>query len=198
MARQINPENQQQRREQIVRAAWHCFALYGIAGTRTAHLCQHAGMSPGHLFHYYPNKSAIIAAAVAAEDEGEVAHHALPGSAWQCLQAWLQAQWHQQNDPVVARLTLEILAASARDPVVAAAVNQHETTRQRRLEQWLQQAQHDGDVHLHAHPEQVAQWLMLLLDGGTGRAMAQKPWHDTAVLQQALAPLMHPTPRWQL
>lgn len=196
MARLLNPEHHQQRRDQILRAAWHCFALYGIAGTRTSHLCQHAGMSPGHLFHYFPSKSAIIAAALVAEDARAPGAEGPPTRAWQDLQTWLQVQWHQLNDPVVARLTLEILAASAHDPVIAAAVQTHETTRHQRVVQWLQQAQGEGDVQLMAQPEQVAQWLLLLLDGSAGRAMVNAPWRDGAVLQQALAQLMQPALKW--
>lgn len=197
MARTLQPEQHRQRRERIVQAAWHCFAQYGIAGTRTAHLCQQAGMSPGHLFHYFPNKSAIIAAALEHEATAAQDAEETDASAWDALQHWLRSQWHQLHDPVVARLTLEILASSTHNPVVAAAVQAHESARHQRVCHWLEQAARDGDVRLHAAPSQAAQWLLLLLDGAAGRVMAHAPWNrpdELAVLQQALGQLLQPPP----
>lgn len=53
-------EKQQRKRRQILDAAMHCFIEKGFHSTSTAEICKAAGMSPGNLFHYYPNKYAII------------------------------------------------------------------------------------------------------------------------------------------
>ncbi|MGQ0711040.1 MAG: TetR/AcrR family transcriptional regulator [Rhodoferax sp.] len=194
MSRPSNPEQQQQRRAEILQAAWRCFAQHGIAGTRTAHLCQEAGMSPGHLFHYFQGKSAIIAAALELDLAAAAPADAAPLPAWAALQAWLQQQWRELHDPVAARLTLEILALSAHDPVVAQAVQAYEAQRHARLCVWLEQAERDGAVRLHSDAAQAAQWILLLLDGSAGRVMAQTPWQDAAVLRQALGQCMQPAP----
>lgn len=191
MSRPANPEQQQLRRTEILQAALRCFAQHGIAGTRTAHLCEEAGMSPGHLFHYFQSKSAIIAAALEQEMAPPSASDA---PAWTALQAWLQQQWRELHDPVVARLTLEILALSAHDPLVHKAVQAHETQRHDQVCAWLEQAQNDGAVRLQGSAAQAAQWTLLLLDGSAGRVMAQAPWQDATVLRQALGQLMQPTP----
>ncbi|MDR1855368.1 MAG: TetR/AcrR family transcriptional regulator [Azoarcus sp.] len=52
------------RRAQILDAAAQCFRDDGFHGASIASISQRAGMSAGHIYHYFDNKEAIIAAIV--------------------------------------------------------------------------------------------------------------------------------------
>ena len=51
------------RRQQIVEAAQTCFSRQGFHQTSMQDICKEAGLSPGAVYHYFPGKVQIIAAA---------------------------------------------------------------------------------------------------------------------------------------
>lgn len=54
------------RREQIVRATLRALARHGYAGLTMQRLAREAGVTPGILHYYFPNKRAILVAALEA------------------------------------------------------------------------------------------------------------------------------------
>lgn len=52
-----------QRRAEIARACWRVIVRHGIAGVTTRELAREAGIGTGVMFHYFPDKEAIIYAA---------------------------------------------------------------------------------------------------------------------------------------
>ena len=58
--RTVDPQRHRQRRAQIINAAVELFSANGFDRTTTAQVCARAGMSPGNVFHYFPNKRAVI------------------------------------------------------------------------------------------------------------------------------------------
>jgi AcrR family transcriptional regulator len=58
-----------QRRHQVLDAAAICFRNHGFHGASMAQISKTAGMSPGHIYHYFDNKEAIIAAIVERDME---------------------------------------------------------------------------------------------------------------------------------
>lgn len=56
------------RRQQILEAAGHCFREHGFHSASMQLIARTAGMSVGHIYHYFENKEAIIAAIVAADE----------------------------------------------------------------------------------------------------------------------------------
>lgn len=57
----------QARRAQILDAAAECFRRNGFHGASMAQIAATAGMSPGHVFHYFKRKEDIVEAIVARE-----------------------------------------------------------------------------------------------------------------------------------
>lgn len=57
MPRIVDPRAQ---RADIRRAAWEVFARRGVAGTGLAHVAQAAGMGRSSLYHYYPDRGALV------------------------------------------------------------------------------------------------------------------------------------------
>jgi AcrR family transcriptional regulator len=50
------------RRQQIIDAAWACFARKGYHQTTMQDICQESGLSPGAIYRYFASKEAIIKA----------------------------------------------------------------------------------------------------------------------------------------
>lgn len=57
----VEADRSEKRRQQILDAAQDCFRKNGFHATSMAELSKTAGMSVGHIYHYFENKDAIIA-----------------------------------------------------------------------------------------------------------------------------------------
>ncbi|VFR21651.1 Transcriptional regulator, TetR family [plant metagenome] len=113
------------RRQQVLDAATECFRREGFHGSSIARISQAAAMSPGHIYHYFANKEAIVEA-IAEREEHDMA------------ELVRQMEQDQEGGDLVARLTrhtaeavernsnpdhvglmLELAAEAARNPAVA-------------------------------------------------------------------------------
>ena len=113
------------RRTQILDAAAQCFRAYGFHGASIANISRQAGMSAGHIYHYFENKEAIIAAIVQRDLERL-------GVIWAELRVShdvretmieLSADGVKDTmDTFSAGLRLEIITEAARNPEVARIV----------------------------------------------------------------------------
>ncbi|MEW6728956.1 MAG: TetR/AcrR family transcriptional regulator [Pseudomonadota bacterium] len=122
----VETRNAQQRsdarRAQILAAATDCFREHGFHGASIAKISQACGMSPGHIYHYFANKEAIIEAIVAQDLERMLALNEELRSASDVKGAFLErtAEGVQDKlDSQAAGLQLEIIAEAARNPRVA-------------------------------------------------------------------------------
>ncbi len=113
------------RRAQIRAAAAECFRQHGFHGTSIAQISKRAGMSTGHIYHYFANKEAIIADIV-AQDLARLLTLTAELRAAKDVKAAMIAravEGVQDNlDPETAGLQLEIVAEAARNPNIAAIV----------------------------------------------------------------------------
>jgi AcrR family transcriptional regulator len=115
------------RKAQVLSAAIELFRLHGFHNTSMVQISKSAGMSVGHIYHYFENKEAIISAVVDQEQQylqsiwARIRENAAGGD---LLHATADAQFvldetlKDQNAP----LMLEIVAEAARNPVVAGIV----------------------------------------------------------------------------
>lgn len=113
------------RKTQILDAAADCFRDRGFHGASIAQISKSAGMSAGHIYHYFENKEAIIAAIVARDLERFLSMSAGLRSAGNVLQAMLdctEGGVRENLDPKAAGLQLEIIAEAARNPRIAEVV----------------------------------------------------------------------------
>ncbi len=56
------------RRHQILSAAARCFRERGFHGASVSQISKAAGMSAGHMYHYFENKEAIILSEIVDQD----------------------------------------------------------------------------------------------------------------------------------
>lgn len=120
------PHRAQMRRSQVLQAAARCFRLYGFHGCSMAQLAKEAGMSVGHIYHYFENKEAIIKAIVQQDlEEWLVSMARLLDSqdVFQKILDSLEEPVQETQQPDYAALQIEIIAEAARNPRVAHMVH---------------------------------------------------------------------------
>lgn len=119
------PSRADTRRAQIRTAASDCFRQYGFHGTSLAQISKAAGMSTGHIYHYFENKEAIIADIVAQDLERLLTLTAELRAASDVEAAMIERAVEgvlENLDPSTAGLQLEIVAEAARNPHIAGIV----------------------------------------------------------------------------
>ncbi|WP_338759509.1 TetR/AcrR family transcriptional regulator [Massilia sp. METH4] len=110
------------RRKQVLDAAAMCMARSGFHGASMASIARAAGMSPGHIYHYFDGKDAIIAALVSERVSRLAAQIGAIELSVDPLAEILQAvpKWIDESiDAEKARLPVEIAAEACRNSVVA-------------------------------------------------------------------------------
>jgi len=129
MSAALNPATEapraEARRTQIRAAAEECFRQHGFHGTSIAQISKVAGMSTGHIYHYFENKETIIADIVAQDLKRLLTLTAELRAASDVKAAMIEraVEGVQDNlDPGVAGLQLEIVAEAARNPHIAGIV----------------------------------------------------------------------------
>ncbi|WP_049399684.1 MULTISPECIES: TetR/AcrR family transcriptional regulator [Stenotrophomonas] len=113
------------RRRQVLDAATECFRLEGFHGSSIARISRAAGMSAGHIYHYFANKEAIVEAIADREQDNmatlvqQLADDTEGGSLVARLTRQTAGVVQQNSDPAVVGLILELAAESARNPTIA-------------------------------------------------------------------------------
>ncbi|MDR1463010.1 MAG: TetR/AcrR family transcriptional regulator [Azoarcus sp.] len=113
------------RRTQILDAAAECFRSYGFHGASIARISQLAGMSTGHIYHYFENKEAIIAAIVQRDLDHLVMMWAELRASCDVRETMIALSSKgviEIMDTAAAGLKLEIVAEATRNPEVARTV----------------------------------------------------------------------------
>jgi AcrR family transcriptional regulator len=112
------------RRRQVLDAATECFRQEGIHSCSISRISRESGMSPGHIYHYFENKEAIVQA-IAERQEGENLD-LLESFRADKEGGDLATRLARRTADVVARavdpahtaLTLELAAEASRNPAV--------------------------------------------------------------------------------
>ncbi|QIB48247.1 TetR/AcrR family transcriptional regulator [Streptomyces aureoverticillatus] len=100
-------------RERVLTAAAHVFAAYGYAAGTTNRIAEHARMSIGSLYQYFPNKDAILAELLVRHIDrgawtGAEELDLAPGSLEETVRALVRdAIDHHRDDPQLLRIMIE-------------------------------------------------------------------------------------------
>lgn len=182
-----------QRRHQVLDAAAICFRNHGFHGASMAQISKTAGMSPGHIYHYFDNKEAIIAAIVERDMEemmewtGQIFY-----SSDDILQSMLdgvECGVEANTDPECAALMLEIMAESARNPQIAATVKQcNQIARQRLIDVLVKEMAQRGAVS--SVDVQVKTDLIASMFDGLLMKCIHNPTMDKAALTMLMRKVM--------
>jgi len=113
------------RRQQVLDAATACFRQEGIHGSSIARISQAAGMSPGHIYHYFANKEAIVEAIAEREEHDmadlvrRIAQDEEGGDLVARLCRHIPESVDRNSDPAYVGMILELGAEAARNQAVA-------------------------------------------------------------------------------
>lgn len=190
--RKADPALHEERRAQILAAALRCFRRQGFMATTTAAICAEAGMSPGHLFHYFKTKDDIVAA-IAEHDRAQAAAAIRRIAAADDLVSALAAAAAPEADHgeygLDGQLGLELHAEAARNPKVAEALRQNYRGIQADLQAAIARAQGLGTVDPGLDPVGAAILIMALFEG-VERGAAADPGLDQRAAGQTLGVLL--------
>lgn len=173
MARTRNDDLHKRRRTQVLHAAADGFAHNGIHQTTMQQICQASGISAGALYRYFPTKEAIIVA-FAEEERADMARlvsylNAAPNVVIALAEA-VPELIDGLTDEIYGRLTLEVAAEAARNPVVRAAFDRNEAELRDALSEVLHRGQLAGHVDPDLDRDSTVFLLLALFDGIAGRA----------------------------
>jgi TetR/AcrR family transcriptional repressor of uid operon len=173
---------------QVLDAAALCFAQNGFHGTSMTELARAAGMSVGHIYHYFDSKEALIAALVDSELRKQLARFETLRQQDDVLQALVDGAEEglaARLDPTQAGLRLEILAEAGRNPKIAAVVQAADDATRRTLRDVVAKAL-PGSVPARALDARV-ELVIAIFEGMMIRAV-RHPALDRAGVLAALKP----------
>lgn len=160
---------QKEKIQHILDAAVVCFAKKGFHSTTTAEICREAGMSPGHVFHYFASKQEIIEAI--AENDRVIfadifAEHVNEAKVVDSIVAIIRAVvkyitvYH-----VSARLCIEINAEATRNPEIMKIFLENEKWNKKALTDLITIGLQNGEISQDLQPAIITDWLFILTNG---------------------------------
>jgi len=156
--RKVDQAKYDAKRRHILEAARACFLRDGFRGASISDICAAARMSPGHLYHYFTSKEAIVKAIVewgleqsaAVFDKLTNTEHIVDALVTE-LDRRLTRERHRG-----VSFTLEMLAESARNPAIAEIVRRRDRVRCELLSRLLRAGQEREQVDPGLDPDIAA------------------------------------------
>jgi len=160
------------RRQQILDAAWACFARKGYHQTTMQDICQESSLSPGAIYRYFASKEAILKA---INDRSQQMGRALveearsqAGGPLDTLEVIGQTMFAPFNDPMfetMTRVNIEIWSEFLRSEVLRKAFGKELTFWRRVVTQLLTEAREGGQLKSEVDPETLAVLLICAWEG---------------------------------
>jgi TetR/AcrR family transcriptional regulator, repressor for uid operon len=158
--RKVDRAKYDEKRQHILEAAEECFRRDGFRGASIGDICTAARMSPGHLYHYFDSKEAIIEALFELRLEREAAIVGeltlIPNADLiAALCGWLDRRVKDVRAHGTS-LGLEIRAESTRNPAIAKIASRSDRGVRQLLGRLVREGQERGQVDPGLDPESVA------------------------------------------
>jgi TetR/AcrR family transcriptional regulator, repressor for uid operon len=163
--RKVDPVRHEEKREEILGAAERCFARSGFHGATIAQICEEAGISPGHLYHYFASKEAIIGAIASAGLEytrarfAEITEDQDPirtlVSEFERLKALNQTK---------SGVLIDVLAEAARNPAIGKILQETSEEMRRLMAAFLRRGQANGQIDPELDADMASALLISMID----------------------------------
>lgn len=171
------------RRQQILDAAAQCFREHGFHSAGMQLIARTAGMSAGHIYHYFENKEAIIAAIVAGDEaitQSRFDDFRREPDVLQAMVEQADRGLDRSLDATRSALLTEINAESGRNPRVAALVRASDEALRAQLCELI------GRIHPEASDDRrraaQAELILTVFDGLRVRGLRHPDLDRDAVL----------------
>lgn len=166
--RKTNPVKHQEKRLAILNAAKRCFIRDGFHRASISDICAEAKMSPGHLYHYFENKEAIVGGIAELGMDQSITSLVQIMDASDAAQSLVQAMLatREGNEATNRILMMEIMAETGRSPVIAKIVSEHIQRLRGLIADFLRRAQERGQIDSGLDPDLSALVLISATNGG--------------------------------
>jgi TetR/AcrR family transcriptional regulator, repressor for uid operon len=165
--RKVDPVKHEEKRQEILEAAGRCFARDGLQGASISDICAEAKISPGHLYHYFASKEAIVAAMVEGGLEAASERFSQIVDSPDVLAAFASEvqQTKARPDRAGRVLLLDMLAEAERNPALAKVLQEHSRNVRRFLAEFIRRGQARGQIDPSLEPDLTAAILISVFDG---------------------------------
>jgi AcrR family transcriptional regulator len=169
--RKLDPVRHEQKRREILEAAGRCFARDGFRGASTADICAEAKISPGHLYHYFDSKEAIVGAMAEAGLAAAAARFSEVVEAPDAVAAFIAeidrvtGRHGRTRGAAGQRLLLDMLVEAGRNPAMARILHEHSRAVRMLLADFIRKGQARGQIDPGLDPEAAAAVLISVIDG---------------------------------
>jgi len=164
--RKGDPVKFEEKRQEILEGAVRCFIRDGFRGASISTICAEAEISPGHLYHYFPSKEAIIEAMAATHLESIRARYSQLAD--KDAIAVITAELQRSRKGAISgeqALILDLMAEAGRNPAIAKIVHSHTRAIRGLLAETLRNGQATGGIDPNLDVELAAVLLINLMDG---------------------------------
>lgn len=186
------------RRAQVLDAAAHCFRRSGFHNASMSQISKTAGMSIGHIYHYFKNKEAIITA-LAERDCKEINdvlnEFHLQDDFLQALLNGIEGGIARACDVERSALKIEILAEAARNPAIAGLLESADRSAKEQFRCSLARALEQRDGRVPEDLEARAIMIGALFNGLAMRAVftpKQQCEATTNTMRRAITAILAP------
>lgn len=167
---QVREAYREARRNQIIDAAYRCFAEKGFQKATMRDICKAANLSVGAVYNYFRSKDDIIAASV-EEDQRRIAEmisSAASADPEDPLANLIRVFLPYANEPQVARdavVTFDLCSQSSRDPEIAEVFCKMLGVALDHVAEPVKRQQERGVINAELDPYSVATVLVALYQG---------------------------------
>ena len=163
--RKVDPVKHEEKREEILAAAERCFARSGFHGATIAQICDEAGISPGHLYHYFTSKEAIIGAITSAGLEYVKARFAeITEDEHPIRSLVVEFERLRALNRTKSGVLLDVLAEAARNPAIGKILQDTSEEMRRLLAEFLRRGQAHGQIDPDLDADVAAAMLISMID----------------------------------
>jgi AcrR family transcriptional regulator len=159
--RTVNPDHHEKKRRELLRAAQRRFAAEGVQAS-IASICAEAGVSPGHLYHYFPSKEAILEGLFQLVLDEAATHLSGDVQDARDLPALVADLYSSGKGP---SLLFDLLAESQRNAAIAERLRRHSAEMKQLLASAIARGQAAGLVDDTLSAPDLATLLLAVLDG---------------------------------
>jgi TetR/AcrR family transcriptional regulator, repressor for uid operon len=168
----VSDQHRLARRDKVLLAARRCFIRHGFHATGMAEISKACRMSVGNIYHYFPNKDAIVQA-IADEMQSRIfpelrrlENYDDPVKGIVEIILFSVREFCRASD---ARLWMEVSAEAARNRLIRRICLRFDQEIRRVLKSLLQRAVRTGQIARALDLEAASLWLVALLDGAIAR-----------------------------
>jgi TetR/AcrR family transcriptional repressor of uid operon len=195
--RKVDPVKHEEKRAEILEAAERCFARRGFHGATIAQICDEAGISPGHLYHYFASKEAIIGVIASAGLEYARARFAELTEDQDPVRALVSEfeRLKALNRTTKSGVLLDVLAEAARNPQIGKILQDTSEEMRQLLADFLRRGQAHGQIDPDLDADMAAALLISLIDSSKTlliRAPAIDPKRSAEVLDRMVTRFLSP------